>query len=146
MIASWIAKRMIMSAARKMGEDNLDMDALTAMLHNDAVYDTGSDLGVGETIRGKEAIKEWIARWGEEFPKRKVEMKNICFSSWPLSLKNVCIGEWTMTQTDKQGKTFKYDGASVYHFKNFKIVHGTEYISQLGLPKLSDLIEPLAEG
>jgi len=130
----------------KMSEEDIDVDAILAMGHDDLVWDSTSDVGVGETLRGKKAVADWIRRWKEEFPKRKYDVKNICFSSWPLNfLNNVIMMQWTLTQTDKQGKTFKYDGATVMHMKNLKLIHATEYISFAGLPKLSDLIEPLAE-
>jgi len=127
-------------------EDDFDVDKFLAFFHDDCIYDAASDLGIGETIKGKEAKADWFRRWKQEFPKRKLDVKNIYFSSWPLNLlNNACTVQWTLTETNKQGKTFRYDGASVAHIKNFKIIHATEYISFKGLPKLSDLIEPLAE-
>lgn len=146
MIASMIVKRIIRKGFLKMNEDDFDVDAMLAWGREDSIWDCTSDLGMGETLKGKEAITDWWRRWKEEFPKRKFEVKNICFSSWPLNiLKNVCIIQWSSIQTDKHGKTLKYDGATVLHVRNFKITHTTEYISFAGLPKLSTLIEPLTE-
>jgi hypothetical protein len=116
------------------------------MFHNDIVYDTPSDFGIGETLYGKKAVADWFRRWKEEFPKRKLDVKNICFSSWPLNFfNNSCAVQWTLTKTNKQGKTFRYDGASFVYIRKLKTIHATEYISFKGLPKLSELIEPLAK-
>jgi len=130
-----------------MNEDDFDVDKFLAFFHDDCIYDAASDLSIGETIKGKVAKADWFSRWKQEFPKRKLDVKNICFSSWPLNfLNNACAVQWTLTETNKQGKKFRYDGTSVAHIKNFKIIHVTEYISFAGLPKLSALMEPLAEG
>jgi len=129
-----------------MNEDDFDVDKFLAFFHDDCVYNIASDLGIGETIKGKEAKADWFRRWKQEFPKRRLNVKNVYFSSWPLNfLNNACVVQWALTETNKQGKTFKYDGASVAHLRNFKIIHVTEYISFAGLPKLSDLMGPLAD-
>lgn len=143
MIASWIVKRMVRKGFLMMNEDDFDVDGLDKTAIDDIVWDVTSEIGTGETIRGKEALKDWFRRWKEELPKRKYEVKDICFSRWPLCLKNVITIQWSGTVTDKQGKTFKFEGASVMHTKNFKLVRGWDYISFLGLPKISDLIEPI---
>jgi len=145
MIASMILKRIITSNLRKLEEDDPDVDAITAGYHDDITWDISSEIGVGQTIKGKKALAEWLTRWKEEFPKRKYDVKNICYSAWPLSLKNVITVQYTLTQTDKQGKTFKWDAVSVFHIRNFKPIHASDYISFAGLPKLSTLIEPSAE-
>ncbi len=142
MIASWIAKRMVRSDFAKMNEDDYDVDAVVAGLADDAIWDNSSELGVGGTIKGKKAIADWFGRWKEEFPKRKFEVKNICFSAWPMMPTNVTTVQWSLVQTDKQGREFEYDGVSVVHMKNMKIVRLTDYISFMGLPQLSTLIKP----
>ena len=145
MIASMIAKRMVRSSILMMNQDDFDVDALFADWADDAVWDGTSELGVGETIKGKKAVADWFRRWKEEFPRRKFDVKNICFSAWPLSPTNVCTVQWSLTQTDKQGKEFKYDGVTVIHVRNFKTSHASEYISFTGLPQLSSLIKPSAK-
>ena len=145
MIASMIAKRMVRSSFLMMNQDDFDVDALFANWADDAVWDGTSELGVGETIKGKKAIADWFRRWKEEFPKRKFVVKNICFSAWPLSPINVVIAEWSLTQTNKEGREYKYDGVTVGHTRNMKIVRTTEYISFAGLPQLSNLIKPMAK-
>ena len=146
MIVSAIVKRKLRSNFLKMNKDDFDVDAFLAKWRDDAVWDGTSELGVGMTIKGKEAIADWFRRWKEEFPKRKFDLNNICFSSWPLSLTNVITMQWSLIQTDKQGRTFKYDGATVGHTRNYKINHVTEYISFSGLPQVSTLIGPSVKG
>ena len=145
MIASWIAKRMVRSAITMMNQDDFDVDAFVKQFADDGIWDGTSELGVGETIKGRKAIAEWFRRWKEEFPKRKFEVKSICFSAWPLMPTNVTMAQWSLVQTGKQGREFKYDGATVSHVKNFKIVRSTDYISFAGLPNLSTLIKPTAK-
>jgi len=145
MIASWIVKRMIRSTFEKFNEDDFDVDAFLAGYSDDAVYDLGSELGVGETRKGKKALADWFKQYKKEFPKRKFVVKNICFSAWPLCLTNVCMVEWSCVAANKEGKEFRWDGISVSHVKNFKIVHGTDYISCAGLPPISSLIKPTAK-
>jgi ketosteroid isomerase-like protein len=142
MIASMIAKRNVRSAVAKMNEDDMDVDAVLASWADDVIWDNSSELGVGETIKGKKAIAEWFQRWKKEFPKRKFEVKNICFSAWPLMPTNVTMVQWSLAQTDKQGREFKYDGVTVVHMKNMKAVRVTEHISFAGLPQVSTLIKP----
>jgi hypothetical protein len=74
-------------------------------------------------------------------PKRKFVVKNICFGAWPLSPTNVVMAEWSLTQTNKEGKEFKYDGATVVHTRSFRFVRASEYISFAGLPELSTLLK-----
>jgi len=145
MIASMIVKRMVRSAILMMNQDDFDVDALLANWADDAVWDGTSELGVGETIKGKKAIADWFRRWKEEFPKRKFDVKNICFSAWPLMPTNVTTVQWSLAQTDKQGREFKYDGVTVLHTKNMKIVRVTEHIAFAGLPQISTLIKPTAK-
>lgn len=142
MIASMIVKRMVRAGITKLNQDDYDVDAIMAGWTDDAVWDGTSELGVGETIRGKKAIADWFHRWKEEFPKRKFVVRNICFGAWPLSPTNVVMAQWSLTQTDKEGKEFKYDGVTVVHTRNMKIVHATEHISFAGLPQISTLLKP----
>jgi len=142
MIASMIAKRMVRSAIAMMNQDDFDVDAFLAHWADDAIWDGTSELSVGETIKGKKAIADWFRRWKEEFPKRKFVVRNICFGAWPLSPTNVVMAQWSLTQTDKQGKEFKYDGVTVAHTRNMKTVRVTEHISFAGLPQISTLIKP----
>jgi ketosteroid isomerase-like protein len=126
-----------------MSQDDYDVDALVAGFADDAVWDGTSELGVGETIKGKKAIADWFQRWKKEFPKRKLVAKNVCMKGTCLpSLNNVMMVDWTCWETDKQGKEFQYDGVTVMHLKNMKVVHASEYISFKGLPPLSTLIKP----
>ncbi len=145
MIASMIAKRMVRSAIAMMNQDDFDVDAFLAHWADDAVWDGTSELSVGETIKGKKAIADWFRRWKEEFPKRKFVVRNICFGAWPLSPTNVVTVEWSLSETDKEGKEFKYDGVTVVHMKNGKTIRVSEYISWAGLPQLSTLIKPVGE-
>jgi len=145
MIASMLAKRMVRSDVAKMNEDDMDVDAVLARWADDVIWDVSSELGVGETLKGKKAIADWFRRWKEEFPKRKFEVKNICFSAWPLCPTNVTTVQWSLAQTDKQGREFKYDGVTVIHTRNMKIVRVTEHISFAGLPQISNLIKPTAK-
>ncbi len=142
MIASWIAKRIMRGGFEKLSQDDMDVTAVVATMSDDAVYDIPSDLGAGETVKGKKAIAEWLQRWKKEYPSRKFDVKNICYSAWPLCPTNVCTVDWTFTQTNREGKEFKYDGVTVFDIRNFKMVHGSDYISFKGLPQLSTLIKP----
>jgi ketosteroid isomerase-like protein len=144
MIASMLAKKTVHSGFGLMSQDDYDVNALMASWAEDAVWDGTSELGVGETLKGKKAIAEWFERWKKEFPKRKFVVKNVCMRGTFLpSPTNICMVEWTCWQKDKQGKEFEYDGVSVLHVKNMKAVHVSEYISFKGLPRLSNLIKPL---
>jgi len=146
MIASMLAKRTVRSAFSLMGQDDYDVNALLAGWVEDAVWDGTSELGVGDTLKGKKAIAEWFERWKKEFPKRKFVVKNVCMRGTCLpSPTNICMVEWTCWEKDKQGKEFQYDGASVLHVKNMNVVHVSEYISFKGLPQISNLIKPLGK-
>ena len=145
MIASLIVKRMVRSSLYMANQDDFDVDALLKQMADDAVYDVGTELGIGETIKGKKAIADWFEKWKKEFPKRKFEVKSICFSAWPLMPRNVMTAQWTLTETDRQGREYEWDGISVFHMKNFKTVRATEHISCKGLPQLSTLIKPTAK-
>lgn len=130
--------------ANKLNIDDYDVDSFLFWVHDDIVYDSANDLGIAKTLKGKKAVADWYTRYKEAFPKRKMDVWNICFASWPLCLKNVVTLQWSIVETDKQGQTFKIDGTTVMHLKNFKITAGTEYISYIGLPMLYDLMKPLA--
>ena len=145
MIASMIVKRKIRSSMLKMNQDKFDVDSLLSIWADDVIWDGTSELGVGGTIKGKKAVAEWFRRWIEEFPKRYFVIKNICFGAWPLSPTNAVTVEWTCEETDREGKKFKYDGCTVTHVKNSKIIRASEYISFAGLPQLSTLIKPVGE-
>jgi ketosteroid isomerase-like protein len=142
MIASWIMKRMIRSGYAEVNEDDMDVAAVLRYWADDVVWDGAAELGVGQTIKGKKAIADWWERWKKEFPHRNFMVKNICFSGWPLSPNNVSMTDWTLTQTDKEGRVFVYDGVSVSHMRNYQVVHVSDYISFVGLPMISDLLKP----
>ena len=142
MIASWIAKRLMRAQLDMMSQDHIDTDALLKSWADDCVYVFPSDFGTGEEVKGKKAIAEWYQRWEKEVPKRKFEMKSAASAAWPLMPSNVCMVDWTLTQTNKAGRKFTYEGASVCYMKGFKMVRGADYISFKGLPRLSTLIKP----
>ena len=146
MIASWIAKRNVRSAWDLMGEDDYDVEAVVAGFSDDAVWDSTSELGVGETLRGKKAIADWFQGWKKEMPKRKFVVKNVCLKGTFLpGPNNVYMVEWGCVETDKDGRELRYDGVTVGEMRNMKIVRATEYISFKGLPKLSTLIAPIGK-
>ena len=146
MIASWIAKRSVRSSWDLMGEDDYDVEAVVAGFADDAVWDNTSELGVGETLRGKKDVADWFHRWKKEIPKRKFVVKNICFKGTCLpSPNNVVMVEWGCVETDREGRELRYDGVTVAELKNMKTVRATEYISFKGLPKLSTLIQPIGK-
>jgi ketosteroid isomerase-like protein len=143
MIASWIAKRSVRSSWDLMGEDDYDVEAVVAGFAEDAVWDSTSELGVGETLSGKKAITDWFRRWKKEIPRRKFVVKNVCLKGTFLpSPNNVVMVEWGCVETDREGREVRYDGVTVVELKNMKTVRATEYISFKGLPKLSTLIRP----
>ena len=143
MIASMIAKRAVRSAWNTMSQEDFDVDSLVTAYADDAVWDCTSELGVGETIRGRKAIADWFHRWKKEFPKRKLVVRNVCLRGTCLpSPTNVCMVEWSCSETDKDGKEFQYDGVTVIEMKNMKGSRVSEYISFKGLPHLSALIKP----
>jgi SnoaL-like domain len=112
-------------------------------LSGDIVWDNTSELGVGETLRGKKDVADWFQRWKKEIPKRKFVVKNICFKGTCLpSPSNVVMVEWGCVDTYKEGTEFQYDGVTVLEMKNQKVFRASEYISFKGLPKLSILIKP----
>jgi len=143
MIASMIAKRGLRSSFDIMSQDHIDTDALLKQWADDAVWDGTSELGIGQTIKGKKAIADWFHRWEQEFPKRKLIAKNVCLKGTCLpSSNNIAMVDWTCWETDKQGREYKYDGVTTIHMKNMKAVRVTEHLSFAGLPPISSLIKP----
>ena len=143
MIASMMAKRGVRSLFAGISQDHIDTDALLKQWADDAVKDCQSELGVGQTIKGKKAIADWFHKWEQEFPKRKLVAKNVCMGGTCLPSPNiVMMVDWTCIETDKQGREYKYDGVTVVHMRNMKAVRVTEHISFAGLPQLSTLIRP----
>ena len=143
MIESMMVKRVIRSVWDTMSQDTFDVDSFMKTADDDQVWDSTSELGVGETLIGKKAISEWFHRWQKEFPKRKFVVKNVCMKgSFLPSPSNVVMVEWGCVETDKEGKEFQYDGVTVFEMKNLKNVRASEYLSFKGLPKLSTLIRP----
>ncbi len=143
MIASMMAKRAVKSGWAMMSEDHIDTDALLKQWADDAVFDTPSDIGVGQTIKGKKAIADWFNKWEQEFPKRQLIPKNVCLNGTCLPSPNlITMVQWTCIETDKQGREYKYDGVSVMHMKNMKVVRVTEHISFTGLAPIASLIQP----
>lgn len=146
MITSWLVKQRVRSVIAILNEDDYDVDAFLKAWTDDAIYDGTSELGPAMTLRGKKAIGEWFHRWKREFPKRHFDVKDICFTAFPLSPTNVVMVQWTLTQTDRQGRVYRYDGVTVTHVKNLKTVRATEHISFAGLPQLSTLVRPTGGG
>jgi ketosteroid isomerase-like protein len=132
MIISMIAKRMGRSSFDIMSQDHIDTDALLKVYADDCTYGGTSDFGVEATVKGKKAITEWLRNWEKEFPKRRFEVKNIAFAAWPLMPTNVVLIDWTLTEVNKEGKEFRYNGYSVCHMKNFKMVRGHDYMVSCG--------------
>ncbi len=144
MIASWIANRLVCSVKDKVGEQG-DAESAFANATEDWIYDVPLDVSEGVTLKGKKAVINWFHRWYEEFPKRKLITKNVAFAAYPLSPSNICMVEWTCEETDKEGKEYKYDGATVTEIRKGKAIRTTEYIACKGLPKLSTLLKPVGE-
>ena len=145
-IESMICKRMLRSGFDILSRDHIDTDALLKDWADDAVFDFHSEFSVGQTIKGKKAIADWYHRWEQEFPKRKVVLRNFCMKGTCLpSPNNVAMADWTCVETDKQGREYKYDGATTINMRNMKAVRVTEYISFAGLPPISSLIKPTAK-
>jgi len=146
MIMSMIGKRKIRAGFDIMSHDHIDTDALLKDWADDVVWDGTSELGVGQTIKGKKAVADWFHRWEQEFPKRKFVVKNVCLKGTFLPAPtNVEIVDWACWETDKQGREYQFEGATVIHIRNMKAVKVTEYVSFAGLPQISALIKPTAK-
>jgi len=142
-LESMMVKRIVRSGWAMMSQDHIDTDALLKGWADDAVWDGTSELGVGQTLKGKKAIGDWFHRWEQEFPKRKLVANNVCMKGTCLpSPNNVTMVDWTCWETDKQGREYRYDGVTVIHTRNMKAVKVTEHISFAGLPPISSLIKP----
>ncbi len=145
MIGAMIVKGMVRSAYEMVNRG--EVDSMMASWADDAVYDSASELGVGVTIKGRKAIEEWHRKYFEEFPKRKFTLNSICFQE-TLPFLSILLGtsvimvDWSLTETNKEGKEFRYKGGSVFHMKRRKAVYVADYISMVGLPKLSTLTRP----
>jgi len=115
-----------------MSQDHIDVGALLKWYADDCEYGYSSDSGIGETSKGKIAITEWFHNWEMESPKRRFEIKNIAFAACLLMPTNVYMIDWTLTEVNREGKEFRYNGCSVCHMKNFKIVRGHDYMVSCG--------------
>ena len=146
MIASMIMTPKIRHAWDVMGQDDYNVDEIMAGFSEDIVWGNTSELGVGETLRGKKDVADWFTRWKKEIPKRKFVVKNICFKGSCLpSPSNVVMVEWGCVDTYKEGTEYQYDGVTVLEIKNMKAFRASEYISFKGLPKLTTLIKPIGK-
>ena len=146
MIASMIMTPKIRHAWDVMGQDDYNVDEIMAGFSEDIVWENTSELGVGETLRGKKDVADWFTRWKKEIPKRKFVVKNICFKGSCLpSPSNVVMVEWGCVDTYKEGTEYQYDGVTVLEIKNMKAFRASEYISFKGLPKLTTLIKPIGK-
>jgi len=148
MIGAMIVKRMVRSAYEMMNRG--DVDSVMAGWADDAVYDSASEIGIGVTIKGKMAIAEWHKRYVEEFPERKFTVKSICLREtlplvWAFIGTSVIMVDWSIAETNKEGKEFRYNGASVLHMRKGKCIYASDCISMVGLPQLSTLIKPSAK-
>ena len=141
MIAKWIMKRMVRSVFDKVGAQG-DAEGGFANAVDNMTYDLPLELSEGVTVRSKKEVLDWYHKWYEQFPKRKLVPKNIAFAGWPLRPTNVLMVEWTCEETDKAGREYRYDGASVTEMRGGKAIRTTEYIACKGLPQLSTLIKP----
>ena len=138
-----ISRRKMRAVMEAISREHIDTDAIAKEWADDVVWDSPSDLGVGQTILGKAAIVEWYKRWEHEFPKRKLVAKSVCVSGMGLPNRTLVIMcDWTCTETDRQGREYVFDGASVIHSRNMKVVRMTDYISFAGLPEISTLLGP----
>ena len=143
MIASGLMKRMVSSSVDKAFQG--DVEPAFANMAEDSVFDFPLDISAGGTVKGKKAAIDWFHKWYQQFPKRKLIMKNISFAAYPLSPTNVFMMEWTCEETDKDGKQFKYDGVTVMENRKGKSIRMTDYIACKGLPQLSTFIKPLGK-
>jgi len=148
MIGAMIVKRMVRSTYEMVNQG--DVDAVMAGWADDAVYDSASELGVGVTVNGKKAIAEWHRKYVEEYPKRKFTVKDICLGeTFPLLSafigKSVIMVDWSITETNKEGREFRYNGASVLHMRKGKCIYASDCISMVGLPPISSLTKPTAK-
>ena len=144
MIASWIMKRMVHSGFVKLGAQG-DAEGGFGYAADNITYDVPLELSEGVTVRSKKEVLDWFHRWYEQFPKRKLIPKNICFAAWPMCPTNVCIVEWTCEETDKEGREYRYDGTTVTEMRGGKGIRTTEYIACKGLPQLSTLTRPIGK-
>jgi hypothetical protein len=55
---------------------------------------------------------------------------------------SVIMVDWSITETNKEGREFRYNGGSVFRMKKGKAVYVADYISMVGLPRLSTLTKP----
>ncbi len=143
MIAGMIVRRMIRSALDRAFRG--DIEPVLAKWSDDGVYEYPANLSAGGTVQGKQAILDWHYKWFEEFPERKIIARNIAFKGWPLNPTNVVMVEWTCEETNKEGKTYVYDGVSVIRTKNGKCVKWTDHIAFKGLPQISTMLKPVGE-
>ena len=145
MIATWIMKRMVRKVHDQVGSQG-DAESGFAKFADDGVYDLPLELSTGSTVRGQKAVLDWFHKWYQEYPERRLIVKNIAFAAFPLSPSNVTMAEWTCEETDKEGRELRYDGVAVTEIKNGKAIRVTEYIACRGLPSIPSLIKPSGKG
>ncbi|HTP29195.1 MAG TPA: nuclear transport factor 2 family protein [Anaeromyxobacteraceae bacterium] len=126
MIGNWLHTMKARAAFAHFGRH--DLEAFSASWAEDVVFVYPGPTSWAGRFAGKKAMKGWIQRYMDYFPRIEFAVKRICVEN-PFGLRfNVVAAEWDVAVTNRDGKDFTYGGITVFHIEQARVVLATDYI------------------
>jgi ketosteroid isomerase-like protein len=126
MIGTWLHTRKAREAFAHF--ERHDLEAFSAPWADDVVFLYPGPTAWAGRFEGKAAMKAWIRRYMDRFPRIEFTVKKVCVEN-PLGLlSNVVAAEWDVAVEDRAGRAFTYGGVTVLHVERARVVLARDYI------------------
>ena len=126
MIGTWLHTRKARAAFAHFGRH--DLEAFSAPWAEDVVFVYPGPTSWAGRFEGRAAMKAWIQRYMDRFPRIEFTVKRVCVEN-PLGLlSNVVAAEWDVAVEDRAGKSFTYGGVTVFHIERARVTLAVDYI------------------
>jgi ketosteroid isomerase-like protein len=107
-----------------------DLNAFDQFVSEQIEY---TEFGLNETVRGREAYKNYFQNWWKAFPKGKVEIKNLIVSNDQVVIEaeggGVRSGSFEVEgqKTEPSEQTENFHFCKIFRIENGRIVNGRSY-------------------
>ena len=113
--------------------NNHDLSAFMKSWRDDAEFIYPGEVAASGVYKGKAAVEGWFARFLEQFPSIRFDVRDVCLSNvFDFVGTNVVTVHWDCDLTNRDGWSSRSSGLTITHLQRGKALRSKDYIFDLG--------------